>query len=294
MKKLVLLFFVFSRVLFPQDVFNLLPDSIGTWIKSDSAALYVGEGLYTLIDGGADIFNEYGFDKVLVQRYSDPEKKYIDIEIYKMKDSYAAYGIFSLFTFGTGKRIKDMNDTYEGDQFLLFRKGNFYISFTASGSSDEIRSGMLDLAKDIESRIYGSGKPALVSLFQKSIGKDNPDLRIAFIMGNLGLYNLTTISFGNNFKVEEGICLEIDGVKCLIFSYISKEDAEKNYFGLTGHLKNNIKYHLINSGQYSDLFIKDKKYVDCRFVGIYVVVLDSESKNSIENIMIKIEKVLNQ
>ena len=63
MRKLFMLFFIISPVLFSQDIFYLLPDSVGNWVKSDSAALYVGEGLYTLIDGGADIFNEYGWLK---------------------------------------------------------------------------------------------------------------------------------------------------------------------------------------------------------------------------------------
>lgn len=294
MRKLFMLFFIISPVLFSQDIFYLLPDSVGNWVKSDSAALYVGEGLYTLIDGGADIFNEYGFDKALVQRYSDSEKNYIDVEIYKMKDPDAAYGIFSLFTFNSGKRIKDMHEAYEGDQFLLFTMGDFYISLTASNSSEQINSGMVDLARNIDNHIYGSAEPELVAKFKNAISKYNPDVRIAYIEGNLGLYNLSTISFGNDFKVEEGICWELKEVKNFVFSYNNKDSAKNIYFKLIEHLKRNKKYNLVNSDKRLSLFTNGKNYVNCGYDGNYLIISASESKSGIEKSLGQIKVMLKE
>jgi hypothetical protein len=61
MKKVLLIFFLTAAFIPAQNISSILPDSIEGWSFPDSSELYVGEDLYRLIDGGADIFLEYGF-----------------------------------------------------------------------------------------------------------------------------------------------------------------------------------------------------------------------------------------
>lgn len=64
---------------------------------------FSGEALWGIIDGGADIYLEYGFDKLLLQEI---EWKQINfrVEFYRMTDPTSAYGIFSVSHFKCGKR----------------------------------------------------------------------------------------------------------------------------------------------------------------------------------------------
>ena len=54
-----------------QDPASCLPsaEEAGEWASEGSPAEYAGEDLYLYIDGGAEIYREYGFETVLVQDY---------------------------------------------------------------------------------------------------------------------------------------------------------------------------------------------------------------------------------
>ncbi|MGE5807160.1 MAG: DUF6599 family protein [Ignavibacteria bacterium] len=239
----VLLFFVLSAAFISaQNLSSLLPDSIEGWSAPDSSELYVGEDLFRLINGGADIFLEYGFIKVLTQRYIGAEDKLISTEIYEMKDSSAAFGIFSLFTFRTGKRIEFNTDAFAGDGFLLFQKGKYYVSLSGNESSERIQNGLIKIGEFIEKNIEQAGKPYLVSIFDQLNYS-----RIAFIKGNLGLYNLSNIDFGKSIRVEEGVCIKEDSSINFVLMYGSEEECAENYSALISRLKNKSDFSFINS-----------------------------------------------
>ncbi|MCU7497465.1 MAG: hypothetical protein HF314_02615 [Ignavibacteria bacterium] len=58
-----------------------------------------GKSLWGYIDGGADLYLEYGFSRLRIQEISFKEGQQIKLEIYRMKDPAAAYGIFSVSRF---------------------------------------------------------------------------------------------------------------------------------------------------------------------------------------------------
>jgi len=64
----------------------------GKIIRAES---FDGSSLWGYIDGGADIYLEYGFDKVFVQEIQW-QHHHFKIDIYQMKDEEAAFGIFSI------------------------------------------------------------------------------------------------------------------------------------------------------------------------------------------------------
>ncbi len=55
---------------------------------------YRGPRLYTYMDGGADIFFEYGFAAVWVRRYQRDGREFV-AELFEMRDDAAAAGIYS-------------------------------------------------------------------------------------------------------------------------------------------------------------------------------------------------------
>jgi hypothetical protein len=56
---------------------------------------YSGQGLYGYIDGGADLYIEYGFIKLYLTEYQWNNES-IKTEVWLMKDSPSAFGIYSL------------------------------------------------------------------------------------------------------------------------------------------------------------------------------------------------------
>ena len=59
---------------------------------------YDGSSLWGYINGGADLYLEYGFKKLFIQEISKGQKSY-KIEIYQMVDPESAFGIFSVSRF---------------------------------------------------------------------------------------------------------------------------------------------------------------------------------------------------
>lgn len=74
---------------------DLLPTSGfgGVWQRDGGAKLYRGAELYGTIDGGAEIFLEFGFERLTIQRYLARSQE-ISLALYRMSDPEAALGIY--------------------------------------------------------------------------------------------------------------------------------------------------------------------------------------------------------
>jgi len=295
MKKLLLFGFIFQSVINAQNISSLLPDSVEGWKISNKPEIYIGEDLFRLINGGADIYHEYGFKQVITQRYVNVNDNVISVEIYEMIDSSAAFGIFSLFTFSTGKPINFSSGASEGDGFLLFWKGNYFITLSGynssafpSSRSDELKNGFFLIAESIESNITSAGKPMLVETFDQIANS-----QIAYIKGNLGLYNLSNLDIGRNLKVEEGICLEKESSVNFIFKYETEEESNINFLSLTNELKSQSKYNLINSEVSSFLFkdYEDKYYYINQSVN-FIIISSAVDTTLISTSIKEIKKLL--
>ncbi len=99
-KCVVLSMFIGLAVMYARgqdDVFPLKTDPVNGW-EVISTRTYDGSGLWGYIDGGADLYLEYGFDRVYLQELMVNEHRF-KIETFCMSDRLAAFGIFSVNRF---------------------------------------------------------------------------------------------------------------------------------------------------------------------------------------------------
>ncbi|MFB0564929.1 MAG: DUF6599 family protein [Candidatus Aminicenantaceae bacterium] len=85
---------------------DILPGhrEIGAWERREEPEYYNGDELFGYIDGGAEIFLQYGFKELYLSRYTlttEGKEKEITLEVYRMESPADAFGIFS------GKREGD-------------------------------------------------------------------------------------------------------------------------------------------------------------------------------------------
>ena len=100
-------------------------DFVPEW-KFDGVALhFVGHDLYGHIDGGAELFHEFGFDSLIVQRY-EKGKEELDLEIYQMSSHASAVGIY-LMKVGRETPVEGVNVRNSGSasQLSLVRGAQF-------------------------------------------------------------------------------------------------------------------------------------------------------------------------
>jgi hypothetical protein len=75
------------------------------WARDGEPQEFEGEDLYSYIDGGAEIYQEYGFRRVVVQDYRNPRGKSVSLELFEMDSPAAAYGMFTFKRSGKGRSL---------------------------------------------------------------------------------------------------------------------------------------------------------------------------------------------
>jgi hypothetical protein len=152
-------------------------------IKVLQEKYYDGNALWGHIDGGADLYLEYGFDKLLFQEIEWNNIKF-RIEYYRMKNPAAAFGIFSVSKFKC-----NITDTLT--KFICITKfqiqtalGRFYISITNEKGTVEAENQAIELFK----KILAKSKETLYTPPVPFNGKGFTN-NLKFFRGNLGLQN---------------------------------------------------------------------------------------------------------
>ena len=68
--------------------------TLGAYASSGAADTYIGPALYAYMDGGAEVFREYGFSRAWVRRYRRGTDELL-VELYEMKDVPSAAALYS-------------------------------------------------------------------------------------------------------------------------------------------------------------------------------------------------------
>jgi len=209
-----LCFFLFIALglLAVQDLLTkYLPKSgeAGIWKKEGKLQHFEGEALYEYIDGGAEIYHEYGFKQVVVQDYVTHTGKSVSVEIFEMTDSESAFGMYTIKTHKAGRKVSLGADAQLADYYLNFWKGNILVTLTGFDETLETRDGLLVLAKGIDSKLDLKGKrPRIVSHLpeESSISQS-----VKYFKGILGLRNSHPFFALNIWGFEEGVKADYSG-----------------------------------------------------------------------------------
>ncbi|MBN2185663.1 MAG: hypothetical protein JW746_10075 [Candidatus Krumholzibacteriota bacterium] len=163
-----LLFPLFSSHLLagPDDLDGrLLPadDDIEGWVKDGETLSYEADDLWEYINGSAERFLEYDFERVLAQHYLDPAGEEIKVEIYAHRSPLEAFGIYSRFRSPDSEAYDIGNEAFGDGYTIHFWKGRFYVRVSAY----EENYGLITVfARLIAEKIDESGSvPREVGLF---------------------------------------------------------------------------------------------------------------------------------
>jgi hypothetical protein len=137
---------------------SLVPKNVPDgWTLREAPETFTRETLFEHIDGQADLFIQYGFDKSVfaIYRKANASDDKIDVDIYDMGNSLQAFGVFSRFRQDESPAGIGL-DSYLGDEYAIFYKGKYFVVLQATASS---RSILKQLAQEIESRILDDSPP---------------------------------------------------------------------------------------------------------------------------------------
>jgi hypothetical protein len=203
-------------------------DEARGWAKHRALQQYKGENLYEYINGGAEIYHEYGFKQVVVQDYINEKGKSISVEIFEMASPASAYGIYTFKTDAKGKRISVGSHAQLADYYMNFWKGSFLVTLTGFDETEETRIGLLQIAKNISSKITVRGdKPHIVSLL---LEEDLKDQSLKYFTGYLGLRNSHPFFSLEIVGFEQGIKGDYaDGFSFFLFRFGGEGECHKGF-----------------------------------------------------------------
>ena len=146
-----------------------LPAEAAGWKWDEKQMEYKSkEALFDCMDGAAELYLAYGFQRLTVRKFEKSNQPPITLELYEMDSSEDAYGLFSF------DRQDEAAGIGQGSEFggglLRFWKGKYFASIYADGEGAEVESAILAMGRATAELIQETGpEPKLVDLIP---GKD--------------------------------------------------------------------------------------------------------------------------
>lgn len=170
-----------AQTSFPTIEVSDLPEAEITGTRS-----FAQSSLYGYIDGGAELYLEYGFDTLVVTEMKAGTRE-IKVEIYRMKDAEAAFGAFSVSRFRCNGGLK-LTDYYCRSAYQLqFCKGPYYVSIINDTGSPQDQSLSNSIAASLLAEI---NEPSFSpdSFFPSGVTEEMMKSAV-LVRGNLGIFN---------------------------------------------------------------------------------------------------------
>jgi hypothetical protein len=198
------------------------------WTKHRTMQHFVGGNLYEYIDGGAEIYHEFGFVQVVSQDYVNGVGKSISVEIFEMESPGSAYGMYTFKTDAKGKRISVGNDAQMAEYYMNFWKGPFLVTLTGFDETEQTRVGLVNIARSIGEKIPGGGeRPPIASFLPE---EDLAGQSLKYFTGYLGLRNSHPFFSLNISGYEEGVKGDYSGnFSMFLFRYRNPNESQKEY-----------------------------------------------------------------
>ncbi len=174
----------------PGSMLSYLPDEsrLDGWEALGEPQIAEGEDLFLLINGGAEIYKEYGFSRAVMHSYTKGDRS-VNLEVYEMEDAASAYGAYSFKTARQGEPIEIGSEARFEDYYLNFWKGRVVVTLIGFDTHPETRDGILKLARMVEAKITSSeARPGIMELLPPVTIGGIP-VHPTYVEGNLGLIN---------------------------------------------------------------------------------------------------------
>ena len=134
---------------------GLLPAQtrLNGWILDGTPQTAAGQELYLLINGGAEIYLQEGFEKAVLASYRNPDGKVINVEIYQLAAVESARNVQRIKTSARGKATPIGEDAVLEDYFLNMRQGRFQATFSGYDAQRETVATLLEMARMVAENI---------------------------------------------------------------------------------------------------------------------------------------------
>jgi hypothetical protein len=167
--------------------------AVAGWKKAEAARVFGGADLYGYIDGGAELFLEFGFDRLTIQKFRSGRNE-LAVEIYRMADPVAATGIYLM---KCGKPTHDPSfaarHTINRHQ-LMFVRERYFVTVNNLSGGDAAGADLVKFGQAVASALPADRVPVELSrLPARGMVADSERL----VRGPFGLQSIFTLGEGD-------------------------------------------------------------------------------------------------
>lgn len=213
----------------PADLAAYLPAAgrVPGWRPDGEIQRYAGEDLFVYINGGAEIYHEYGFRRVIARDYRSAAGKSVTLEIFEMTDPLAAFGVFSFKASGRGRRIPVGQAADLEDYYLNIWQGSCQVTVTGFDESPECLAGVRAVGEAAAALIPAAGSPP--GLFDRLPEEFASSVRRKYLKGVIGLANIHPFFTQDVLRFAEAAAAEAGGEWTFLFRYPSEDEAAARF-----------------------------------------------------------------
>ncbi len=259
MRRTVLLlcfFLALAAPLFAQDDTQIMPadNAVSGWKKVEAPRRFTHADLYGYIDGGAELFLEFGFEQLTVQKYRNGGND-VTVEAYRMTDSPAALGVY-LMKAGKETPLPSFKERHTANKYqLMFCRNRYFVIINNLSGSEAVAPAKAAFAASVAAKLAPASPVAgLDALPRQGLIRGSARL----VRGPYGLQSVFTLGEGDILQLERKVTATCgdyktaDGSYSLILaSYPDAAHAKRAF----DYLKKNLDQYLTIVDQRPDGFV---------------------------------------
>ncbi|MBN1223864.1 MAG: hypothetical protein JXB23_11500 [Candidatus Aminicenantes bacterium] len=246
MKKSVFILVIFFPVLIYGQQLRLPEDGfVKGWMRHEQSRHFIKSNLFDYINGGADLFLEFGFEELTLQYYRNDQSE-IGLEAYRMENAEAALGIY-LMKKGKETPHPDVPARNSADrlQFTIL-KNNYFILVNNFDGKESLIPVMVVLAGKILAAIPEGTATGMLSVLPRKNLVEGSEL---LVRGPVSLQPIFTFGDGDILRMEGDVFGVVGDYKdrdgtaftMIVIPYPDEEAAEAAYNHLIGNLDSYLK-----------------------------------------------------
>lgn len=206
-------------VMATSSVMSDLFPKVKDWSFKGKPDVYTPDNLFEYINGAAEVFLMYDFEKLAALTYENQAKQSITVEIYRHRDKTFGFGIYAQEKPQKSAFLPIGTQGYYETGVLNFFKGKYYVKI----SSFDIKKGeekiLKTLAADVAANLDGQmGFPPVISCFPaKGLVKNSERYIAKHFLGHRFLHSAFTAEYQMAGKEKQIFIIEAE----------DQSDAEK-------------------------------------------------------------------
>lgn len=262
------------------------------WSLVEEPKQYRGDELFLMIDGGADIYHEYGFSKVMAGEYINEAGNYIRLEVYEMASAEAAYGIYTFKRGTDGKDLDIGQAAFLEEYYLNFWKGNLLVTIVGSDSDPLTIEAVVTLGKYLDNHYLRQGeRPKLATLL---LGEPVAFSQPRYIRGSIGAMNSYVFDTEDIFQVHEGMVGTVAENQIFVFRYVDDNTSRQIFTEAASRFATSHRFDDISrKGNLCSMVDRDHKVIFMTRAGQDIVTVIGQNRDKVATLAEELVEKIN-